>query len=304
MSVDVKRSPEQFANVGGVTLCWQSFGEESAPAIVLIMGLGVQMILWDDTFCAQVAARGFRVVRFDNRDIGRSSWLDAPVRETFGDLIQKQLMGQKIAAPYALKDMAADVVGLFDHLAIARAHVVGASMGGMIGQELAIHFPHRLHTLTSIMSSTGNPMLPPPSPEATAVLLAPPPRTRDEYVASFLKTWRVLRAGDFPDEERKDISRAEETFARGLNPMGVMRQMMAIFASGDRRPKLAHVRTPTLVVHGDVDPLVRLAGGHDTAKSIPGARLLVVEGMGHALPAVVWPGVIDAIAGHASAHPA
>jgi pimeloyl-ACP methyl ester carboxylesterase len=300
---DVARSPELFADCNGQKLCYQTFGDGRAPAILLIMGLGAQMILWDDDFCAKLAARGYRVIRFDNRDIGRSSRIDAPVKVDFADLIMKQMRGEKIVAPYALRDMAADAVALLDRLGVSRAHVVGASMGGMIAQEMAINFPDRLATLTSIMSSSGNPALPPPTPEATAVLLAPPPVTREAYIEQFGKTWRVLRVGSFPDDETRDATRAAQTFERGLNPMGVARQMLAIFSSGDRRAKLAQVKTPALVIHGDVDPLVRLAAGEDTAKSIPGAKLVVVKEMGHAIPTRLSGQVVDAIAAHAGAHP-
>ncbi len=302
MSAPVSHTPEQFASVNGLTLCYDTFGDKDAPTILLIMGLGAQMVLWDDEFCATIAERGFHVVRFDNRDVGRSARIEMPVKVDFADLIQKQMKGEKIDSPYLLRDMAADAVGLLDHLGVTRAHVVGASMGGMISQEIAINFPDRLLTLTSIMSTTGNPMLPPPAPEAVAVLLTPPPTTLEEYVANFVRTWRVLRAGSFPADEAKDEARARRFFARGLNPMGVARQMLAIFASGDRRARLAKVRTPTLVIHGDVDPLVRLEGGQDTANSIPGARLLIVQRMGHALPIELWPQFVDAIVDHAKAH--
>ncbi len=297
--MSVGSTNERFAKTNGVELCYETFGDPARPPLVLIMGLGAQMVLWDDEFCEQLAARGFHVVRLDNRDIGRSSRIDRPVKIDFPDLMQKQARGEKIDAPYTLRDMAGDVVGLMDHLGVARAHTVGASMGGMIGQEMAMHFPDRLLSLTSIMSSTGNPASPPPTPEAAAVLLTPPPTTREEYVASFARTWRVLRAGAFPQDEAKDAARAARIWERGLNPMGVARQMLAVFASGDRRAGLAHVRAPTLVVHGDVDPLVRLEAGKDTAASIPGARLIVVSGMGHALPIALWPQILDAVAGHA-----
>ena len=290
MAADIK-TPEAQASVNGVTLCYDSFGDASAPALLLIMGLGAQMVVWDDAFCAGLAQRGFRVVRFDNRDIGKSSRIDKPVKVNFIELIQMRMRGEPIQSPYTLRDMAADAVGLLDHLDIARAHVVGASMGGMIAQEMAIHFPARMLTLASIMSSTGNPALPPPT-------------TRDEYLAGFVKTWRVLRGGSFPDDEARDPARAALTFDRGLNPMGVARQMLAIFVSGDRRAQLATVKVPTLVVHGAIDPLVPPEAGKDTAKSIPGARLQMIERMGHALPLETWPEIIEAIATHAGAHPA
>ncbi|MFT4098751.1 MAG: alpha/beta hydrolase [Rhodoblastus sp.] len=302
MSAPIAHTPEQFASANGMTLCFDTFGDKTRPTLVLIMGLGAQMILWDDAFCAEIAQRGFHVVRFDNRDIGRSSRVDVPVKVDFADLIQKQMKGEKIDSPYTLRDMAADAVGLLDHLGIRQAHIVGASMGGMISQEIAMSFPDRLLSLTSIMSTTGNPEVPPPTPEATAVLLAPPPTTLEEYIAAFQKTWRVLRAGEFPADDGKDVKVARLAFSRGLNPMGVARQMLAIFASGDRRPRLANVTAPTLVIHGDVDPLVRVEGGMDTAKSIPGAKLVIVKRMGHALPEELWPEIVNAIVDHAKAN--
>ena len=197
--------------------------------------------------------------------------------------------------------MALDVIGLLDALGIKSAHLVGASMGGMIAQEVAISFPQRVRSLTSIMSTTGNPKLPPPTREAAAVLMAPPPKTREEYLERFAQTWKILRAGSFPQDEALDRSRAERTFERGLNPAGVARQLRAILASGSRKQRLASVKTPTLVIHGTVDPLVPPEGGKDTAASIPGAKLLMIEGMGHALPIPTWPEIIGAIDKHAHA---
>ena len=185
--------------------------------------------------------------------------------------------------------MARDTVGLMDVLGIKSAHLVGASMGGMIAQEVAISFPQRVRSLTSIMSTTGNPKVPPPTREAAAMLMAPPPATKEEYFERFAKTWKILRVGSFPEDEALDRSRAERTFERGLNPAGVGRQLRAVLASGSRKERLRTVKAPTLVIHGTVDPLVRPEGGKDTAASIPGAKLLMIEGMGHALPIPMWP---------------
>jgi pimeloyl-ACP methyl ester carboxylesterase len=195
--------------------------------------------------------------------------------------------------------MAKDTVGLMDVLGIKSAHLVGASMGGMIAQEVAISFPQRVRSLTSIMSTTGNPKVPGPTREAGAMLMAPPPATKEEYFERFAKTWKILRVGSFPEDEALDRSRAERTFERGLNPAGVGRQLRAVLASGSRKERLRMVTAPTLVIHGTVDPLVRLEGGKDTAASIPGAKLLMIEGMGHALPIPMWPQIIDAIDKHA-----
>jgi pimeloyl-ACP methyl ester carboxylesterase len=291
--------PPQIARANGIDLCYEIFGDPGGEPMVLIMGLGAQMIHWDDDFCRQLAARGFRVIRFDNRDIGKSSKLSGGKRLTPLELLKLRFLKIPVQAPYRLRDMAADTIGLLDALGIKSAHLVGASMGGMIAQEVAISFPQRVRSLTSIMSTTGNPKVPPPTREATAVLMAPPPASKEEYFARFAQTWKVLRVGSFPEDEALDRSRAERTFERGLNPAGVGRQLRAILASGSRKQRLASVKAPTLVIHGTVDPLVHPMGGKDTAASIPGAKLLMIEGMGHALPIPMWPKVIDAIDKHA-----
>jgi pimeloyl-ACP methyl ester carboxylesterase len=291
--------PTQTIRANGIDICYEIFGDAGAEPMLLIMGLGAQMIHWDDDFCRQLASRGFRVIRFDNRDIGKSSRLAGGKRLTAFELLKLRFLKIPVAAPYKLLDMAKDTLGLMDALGIKSAHLVGASMGGMIAQEVAISFPQRVRSLTSIMSSTGNPKLPPPTREASAMLMAPPPATKEEYFERFAQTWKILRVGSFPEDERLDRSRAERTFERGLNPAGVGRQLRAILASGSRNERLRSVKTPTLVIHGTVDPLVRPAAGRDTAASIPGAKLLMIEGMGHALPIPMWPQIIDAIDKHA-----
>ncbi|HEY0909018.1 MAG TPA: alpha/beta hydrolase [Bradyrhizobium sp.] len=293
--------PPQLARANGIDICYEAFGDPTAEPLLLIMGLGAQMVLWDDAFCVQLAARGFRVIRFDNRDIGQSSKMQGGKRLTPFELIKLRFFHIPVAAPYRLIDMAKDTVGLMDALGIESAHLVGASMGGMIAQEIAISFPERVRSLTSIMSTTGNPKVPPPTREATAVLMAPPVTTREEYLVRFAQTWKVLRAGHFPEDEALDRKRAERSFERGLNPAGVGRQLRAILASGSRKQRLASVKAPTLVIHGTIDPLVRPEGGKDTAASIPGAKLLMIQGMGHALPIRMWPQIIDAIDKHAHA---
>jgi pimeloyl-ACP methyl ester carboxylesterase len=293
--------PPQIARANGIDICYEIFGDASAEPMLLIMGLGAQMIHWDDDFCRQLAARGFRVIRFDNRDIGKSSRLSGGKRLTPVELLKLRFLKIPVAAPYKLRDMAEDVTGLMDTLGIKSAHLVGVSMGGMIAQEIAISFPQRVRSLTSIMSTTGNPKVPPPTREAAALLMAPPPATREEFYTRFAQTWKVLRNGSFPEDEARDRGRAERTFERGLNPAGVGRQLRAILASGSRKERLRSVKVPTLVIHGTVDPLVRPEGGKDTAASIPGAKLLMIEGMGHALPIPMWPQVIDAIDKHAHA---
>ena len=291
--------PPQMARTNGIDLCYEIFGAADAEPLVLIMGLAAQMIHWDDDFCRQLAQRGFRVIRFDNRDIGKSSKMTGgkPLKPL--ELLKLRFLKIPVAAPYKLSDMADDVVGLMDVLGIKSAHLVGASMGGMIAQEIAISYPQRVRSLTSIMSTTGNPKVPPPTREAAAMLMAPPVKTKEEYLERFAKTWKVLRVGSFPLDEAMDRERAERTFARGLNPAGVGRQLRAVLASGSRKERLRSVQAPTLVIHGTVDPLVRPEGGKDTAASIPGAKLLMIDGMGHALPIPMWPQIIGAIADHA-----
>ena len=289
----------QIARANGIDICYEIFGDPKAQPMLLIMGLGAQMVLWDDDFCEQLAARSFRVIRFDNRDIGQSSKLSGGTRLSPLELLKLRFLKIPVAAPYKLTDMARDTTGLMDVLGIRSAHLVGASMGGMIAQEIAISDAERVRSLTSIMSTTGNPKGPPPTREAAALLMAPPPATKEEYLVRFAQTWKLLRVGSFPEDEARDRDRAERIYARGLNPAGVGRQLRAILASGNRKERLRQVKAPTLVIHGTVDPLVRPEGGKDTAASIPGAKLLMIEGMGHAIPVPMWPRIIDAIATHA-----
>jgi pimeloyl-ACP methyl ester carboxylesterase len=293
---EVPYQPPQLAKANGIEICYDIFGSPQNEPMVLIMGLAAQMVMWDDEFCAELASRGFRVIRFDNRDIGKSTRFSGGSRLTVMEL---RFLHVAPASTYKLSDMAADVIGLLDSLGIASAHIVGLSMGGMIAQEMAIRYRDRVRSLTSIMSSTGNPKLPAPAKEAASILLAPAPTTKEEYIERFAQTWKILRQGSFPQDEAKDRQRAELTYSRGLNPPGVMRQLRAILASGSRNDALRNVRIPALVIHGTVDPLVRPVAGKDTAESIPGAKLLMIEGMGHALPIPMWPQVIDAIVTHA-----
>ncbi len=295
----VPHQPPQMARANGIELCYDIFGAADAEPMVLIMGLGGQMIHWDDDFCRELASRGFRVIRFDNRDIGKSTQLTGGKRLSPLELLKLRFLKIPVEASYRLRDMAEDTIGLMDALGIKSAHLVGISMGGMIAQEIAISFPQRVRSLTSIMSTTGNPKVPGPTREASAMLMAAPATTRDEYIVRYAQTWKLLRAGSFPLDEAKDRERAERTFERGLNPAGVGRQLRAILASGNRKQRLGSVKAPTLVIHGTVDPLVRPEGGKDTAVSIPGAKLLMIAGMGHALPIPMWPQIIDAIDKHA-----
>ena len=296
----VRRSPEAFVTANGLRLCYQTFGEPAHPPLLLITGMGAQMILWDDGFCELLAAQGFWVVRFDHRDVGRSTRLDAAGVPDVAVAMTLAWLRRPVPSPYRLDDMALDIVGLLDSLRISKTHVVGASMGGAIGQMLAIHWPERVLSLTSIMSTTGHPDLPQPRSSVLATVFSPVPQGLDAYIAHYLTLWRVLRVGALPEEEALDRLRAVRNYERGLNPAGTARHLTAILASGSRREALRDVSVPTLVIHGDVDPLVPLAGGIDTAASIPGAKLIVLEGMGHALPLRLWQRIVEEVACHAS----
>lgn len=281
----------------GIEIAYEEFGDPRATPLLLIMGLGAQMILWHEDFCGALAGRGYRVIRFDNRDVGESTWLDQlgvpDVMRIMGAVAMRQPIDD---APYLLRDMAADAAGLLDALDIRRAHVVGASMGGMIAQSLAIAHPERVRSLTSIMSSTGNPELPPPRPEAMGVLLTPPPTDREGAIERGVTVFRTIGSPGFPFEEDEVRRLAARAYDRGINPAGVARQLVAILASGSRVAALGGLRLPALVIHGVDDPLVPFPAGEDTARAIPGATLLAIDGMGHDMPRPVWPRMIDAIA--------
>jgi pimeloyl-ACP methyl ester carboxylesterase len=296
----IRRTPEAFVSANGLTLCYDTFGDPADPALLLIMGMGAQMIGWEDGFCEALASRRFFVVRFDNRDAGRSTRFDHAGTPDIAIALTRAWLRKAVDAPYLLEDMALDTVGLLDALNIRRAHVVGASMGATIGQTLAIRFPERLLTLTSIMSTTGAPDLPPPHSWALAAIFRPAPRALDAYIEYYVRTWRLLRGTSFPEDEALDRARGARNHARGLNPAGGARQLAAILASGSRRQALRGVTVPTLVIHGDRDPLVPLAAGLDTAKSVPGAEMIVVEGMGHGIPMRAWTRIVDSIARHAA----
>ena len=287
---------ERIAEVGDLEICYQTFGRPSDPPLMLIAGLGAQMILWEDDFCAALAERGLWVVRFDNRDVGKSTQIDWRPPADAGGAVAERKKGDRLPAPYRLEDMAADTIGLMDALGIARAHVVGASMGGMIAQEVAIRWPERVRSLTSIMSTTGDPRLPPPNPDVMTVFTKPPPKTSDEYVEANVAAWKLFRGPGYPEDEKRDRARAIRAAQRGFYPDGGQRQLLAVYASGSRKKTLPSVKAPTLVIHGADDPLVPLAAGEDTAASVPGAKLVVLPRMGHALPLAVWPQVIDQIA--------
>ena len=266
------------------------------------MGLSAQMISWEVEFCEKLVEKGFFVIRFDNRDIGLTTKIEEagiPDTKAIVKAIRASFRGKPVDAPYYIDDMAKDAIGLLDALKIDRAHICGASMGGMIVQAMAINHPSRILSLTSIMSTTGRSNLPQPKPEALKILMTPTPEERDAYIDHSVHIWRTLNGSGFPFDEQKVRERAAIAYDRSFYPQGVNRQLMAILASGSRKEKLKSVKVPSLVIHGGDDPLVPLEGGKDTAESIPGAELLIIEGMGHELPPEAWLRIIDAIAANA-----
>ena len=291
--------PPQIARANGIDICYEIFGDPAAEPLLLIMGLGAQMIHWDDDFCRQLAARGFRVIRFDNRDIGKSSHLSGGTRLTPFELLKLRFLKIPVASTYRLIDMAKDTVGLMDALGLKSAHLVGASMGGMIAQEVALSFPQRVRSLTSIMSTTGNPRLPRPRPAAMKALTTPvPPEGGVEaYVRIGHYRSEALGSPGYPADQKRRARRLEAEYRRSFHPTGGPRQYAAILADGDRRRRLRNIVAPTLVIHGEDDPLLTVHGGQDTAAAIAGARLLTYPGMGHDLPIALVDPIADAIAG-------
>jgi pimeloyl-ACP methyl ester carboxylesterase len=283
--------PEEHCTVDGdVELCYETFGDPSDPAVLLVMGLATQMVGWHEDFCEAFAERGYHVIRFDNRDIGRSQTMTGPV-----PTLRQLLLRDKRAAHYTLEDMARDGFALLDHLGIEHAHVVGVSMGGMIAQTMAARCPERVLSLVSWMSNTGARWSGQPSLRMYPVLLRTPPPGRDGYLKHAVWVFsRIGSPGFAPDDE--NLRRvAGLSYDRGMNPAGSLRQLAAIIASGDRTPLLRTITAPTLVIHGTKDKLVPPSGGRATARAIPGARLLTIEGMGHDLPRDAWPRILDAI---------
>jgi pimeloyl-ACP methyl ester carboxylesterase len=271
------------AKANGIAIEYESFGGESDPVILLIMGFSAQLIMWPVALCERLASKGFRVIRFDNRDIGKSTHLSQLGAPNIGEAMMKLMSGQPVAAPYLLDDMAKDAVGLLDALGIKCAHIVGASMGGMIAQIVAAKYPERTISLTSIMSTTGKRDLPQAKPEAMAALTTPPASdSREDRIAQGMKTWRVIGSPGFPATEEELRATVEASVDRvPYDPAGVGRQLLAIVASPPRNDILKTLKAPAQVIHGEADPLVPVEGGKDTAASIPGAKLTLVPGMAH-----------------------
>lgn len=283
----------------GIEIEYETFGRRDDPALLLVMGLGAQLTLWDPELCTLLAERGHHVIRFDNRDVGLSTWFDEHEAPDLPVLMAGLVEGRVPEVPYTLDDMADDAAGLLDSLEIERAHICGASMGGMLVQTLALRHPARVLSMTSIMSTTGHPELPPAKPEAMAVLTGPPPRSRDEAIAAGLQARGVIGSPGYPADEARARENAARDYDRAFHPAGTARQLAAILAHGSRREALADLRVPTLVIHGLDDPLVPVEGGRDTAQAIPGAELWEIEGMGHDMPAALFEQLADRISGHA-----
>jgi pimeloyl-ACP methyl ester carboxylesterase len=278
------------AQVNGLELEYESFGEPASTPLLLVMGLSYQMIEWDDAVCQLIADRGFWVTRFDNRDVGLSSKLD--------HLGIPDLLGVMVGtapALYTLDDMADDAVGLLDVLGVSAAHVVGVSMGGMIAQLIAINHPKRVLSLTSIMSTVGGPSVVQAEAEVIAALMLPPGPTREERVEHSLGVRRLINGAGLPFDEDRARRKAERAVDRCFHPDGGLRQIVAILAAPDRAPALSLLTIPTLVIHGEQDPLVPPDNGRQTAAALPNARLFMIPDMGHNLPERVWPHVVDAI---------
>ena len=283
---------------------YESFGAEGAHTILLIMGLGAQLLRWNIEICEALADKGYRVIRFDNRDCGLSSRLDDSPIPDVGAFLRH---GVRPEVPYTLEDMAADTLGLLDALSVSAAHIVGISMGGAIAQIMAAQTPERVLSLTCIMSSSGNPSLPGPTPAAATALFAPLPRerSRDNIVADGIRRYLVVASPDYPEAAIRLTEMFEQEFDRGFYPPGVARQLAAIVINGDRRPLLRKIRVPTLVIHGEADPLIPLPCGLDIAQYVDGAETCVIKGMGHDLPLALTGqlvGAIDSIATARNTH--
>jgi len=276
--------PMSKVSANKIQIDYETFGDPTSPPILLIIGLGGQLVHWDDSFCRQLAEGGLYVIRFDNRDAGLSTKLEEAGIPDMMDVIGKVMAGQKVIPPYTIEDMAADAVGLLDALKIKQAHICGMSMGGMIAQALAIGYPDRLLTLTSIYSTTGNPDLSQPKPEVVGLLLTPPPEGREPFIDFQLNMFRAITGPRFGLDEGWVRKKMGEAYDRAFYPQGAVRQLVAIMTQGSRKSGLKQVKVPTLVIHGDADPLVPVEAGRDTAEAVPGAELKIIEGMGHDLP--------------------
>ena len=286
---------EQRAQVGPVELVYETIGDPADAPLLLVMGLGMQLIHWDRELCELLAERGFHVIRFDNRDVGLSTKIRGPVPN-----VMRLMAGMPTQVPYRLGDMAADTFGLLDHLGIERAHVVGVSMGGMIGQTMAIERPERVLSLASLLSSTGDRRVGTPKLRVWSLMTRRAPQDRDAYIRYFVKVFRMIGSPAYRIDEERSRELAAATYDRSHYPPGTARQLAAIMASGSRTAALRRLDLPTVVIHGESDPLVPLRAGLATARAIPGAELITIPGMGHDMPRELWPTFVDAIAKNAA----
>jgi pimeloyl-ACP methyl ester carboxylesterase len=282
---------ELFAPANGLQLCYQEMGDPDGEPLLLVMGLATQLLGWDEDFCSLLAERGFHVVRFDNRDIGRSTKLNSAGAPSLLDTA----LGRRASAAYILRDMAADSFGLMDHLGWDSAHVVGASMGGMIVQTMAIERPERIRSLVSMISTTGNRWTGMPTAKTLGILVAKRPNDRDAFIKRGVHTFRLIGSPGYPFDEERVREMSARAFDRGVSASGVARQLHAITASGDRTRGLESLGLPATVIHGNRDPLVRASGGRATAAAIPNSRLKIIDGMGHDLPRQLHPTFADEI---------
>jgi pimeloyl-ACP methyl ester carboxylesterase len=273
---------------------YDTFGDSSSPALLLIMGGGSQMIYWEVEFCELLAKKGRFVIRFDNRDVGLSTKFE---NAGIPDMMAA-MKGEPVGLAYTLEDMADDAVGLLDALGIDKAHICGASVGGMIAQVISYRYPERVLSLTSIMSSTGNPELPQIQPDILAEVYKPVPDEREEYIEHNVNMWRKLWSPGFPFDEKRLRTLMAESYDRSYYPQGMARQSAAALAHGYRKSSIISIKAPTLVIHGDKDPFMSVEGGKETAQLIPGAKLVIIDGMGHDMPKEAWSIIIDAISNH------
>jgi pimeloyl-ACP methyl ester carboxylesterase len=290
---------EQYVRANGVTLAYDEFGAHGDPVILLIMGLGTQMIAWPEEFCLGLAQRGYRVIRFDNRDIGLSQKMDGARVPHILKSAACSRLNLPITVPYRLDTMACDAIGLLDALDVGSAHLVGASMGGMIAQLIAAHFPLRVRSLTSIMSTSGRKSLPGPQPKVALHMMRRPKTANSSVLLDHtVRTFRLIGSPDYQPTDADLRGRVALSFQRSFYPAGPARHMAAVLASGSRVADLKKITAPTLVIHGKADPLVPVAGGIDTARLVPGATLELIDGMGHDLPQPLLAHFVQLISGH------
>jgi pimeloyl-ACP methyl ester carboxylesterase len=288
------------ASANGLELFYEERGDPSLPPILLVMGLGAQLTLWPDDFVEALVERGFRTIRYDNRDIGLSQKMEGARAPGLKTQVIRQKLGFPAKVPYTLRDMADDGIGLLDALGVERAHIVGASMGGMIAQLMAVHHPDRVLSLTSIMSTTGNPKLPQAEKHAMDALTAPVTSLdEEELVAHGVNIQRNIGSPGFPPDPDRQRDRVRASVRRSVYPPGLPRQLAAIIDDGDRRERLAQITAPTLVLHGEADPLIKREAGEDTAKHVAGAKLVTLPGWGHDLPRELTDRIAEEIATHA-----